>query len=65
MLFRQSTSFQAKVLRQFWQNLANLGQLKCDPNVKHLFLWLLIVLQHKPHKRYFDIGNKILKVYNR
>ena len=32
--------------------LSNLGSLKCDPYVKHWFLWLFIELQHKLCKRY-------------
>ena len=26
--------------------------MKCDPHVKHLFLWIFIVLQHKSYKMY-------------
>ena len=43
------------------QILANSGSLKCDPYVKHLFLWLFIDLQHKLCERYLDIRNKMLK----
>ena len=41
--------------------MAKFGLVMCDLCVKHLFLWLFIVLEHKPYKRYFNIGNKILK----
>ena len=43
------------------QILANLGSLKCDPYVKHLFLWLFIELQHKLCKRCLNSRDKMLK----
>ena len=39
----------------------NLGSLKYDPCVKHLFLWLFIELQHKLCKRYLNITDKNVK----
>ena len=46
----------AKCYGNLWQNLENLGLLKCDPYVKHLFLWLFIVRQHKPYKKVLNTG---------
>ena len=43
------------------QILANLGSLKCDPYVKHLFLRVFIELQQKLCKRYLNIRDKMLK----
>ena len=57
-----SLSFvQSKVSRQFLAKFANLGSVKCDPYVKHLFLWLFIELQHKLCERYLDIRDEMLK----
>ena len=53
---------QSKVFKQF---LADLGSLKCNPYVKHLFLWLFMKLQHKLCKRYLNIRDKMLNVHNR
>ena len=52
------------IFAKSWQILANLGSLKCDPSVKHLFLWLFIELQHKLCKKYLNIRDKMLKVHN-
>ena len=43
------------------QILTNLGSLKYDPHVNHLFLWQFIELQHKPCERYLKIRDKMLK----
>ena len=50
------------IFGKIYQILANLGSLKCDPHVKHLFLWLFIELQHKLSKRYLNISDKMLSV---
>ena len=60
MEFCQVESVEA-IFGKICQILANLGSLKCDPYVKHLFLWLFIGLQHKLCKRYLNIRDKILK----
>ena len=39
----------------------NLRNLKCNQYIKHLFLWLLIELQHKIYKSYSNNTDKILK----
>ena len=48
------------IFSKICQILANLGSLKCDSYVKHLFLWY-IELQHKPCERYLNIRDKMLK----
>ena len=42
------------IFGKFCQIWADLGSLKCDPYVKHLFLWLFIEIQHKLCKRYLN-----------
>ena len=64
MEFCPIESFKA-IFGKICQILANLGSFKCDPYVKHLFLWLFIELQHKLCKRYLNIKDKMLKVHNR
>ena len=59
--FQDSSPFQAKVLLQF---LAKFGKFRLTEMrllCKVLVLWLFIVPQHKPYKRYFKYWRQNIK----